>query len=649
MSILLGHFEHGQSELPSDLLTGRARIAQQYADGEGLGVIRDGVAMRVLPYASHARDGMRLGLVEGAAGEILSFDGRLDNFEELAGLCGVQASQVSDADLALAVYTRFGEESFARLTGDWALCLWSRRQRRLLLARDHAGTRTLYYAMRSGGMAWSSLLDDLVTDIGELSEAYATRYLSCRYTEHFTPYNHVFAVRPGHAVVVEGETLREVRHWSPLVSGSIAYAKDREYQDHLRWLFERAVTRRTGEGAPILAQLSGGMDSSSIVCMSDYIRRRGTPGAELLDTISFFDDSERTLDDKRYFTAVEASRGKRGIHLDTAFAHRTFEPVSPERGRYLLPGGDSCSYERERALQALIAGRGYRSVLSGIGGDEVLGGVPTPFAELGDLLANASLATFVRRAYDWSLPTRTPLIRTVAEAVKFSRGVRKRDRADIKPVPNWLSPQLRDAFVATPLPFALDRHASVSRLGNAWAWCAILETLPHAFPNILTRFEYRYPFLDKDLVEFLFRIPREQILRPGRNRDLMKRTLGPLLPEQVLHRKSKGFVQRAPMVVFQRSCAELTKLLSRGCLAASGFVDVDLLVQAMDSVARGQRPELMQPLLRAVGLELWLRTLPSASDSAADSGCTHPTPTLTSSVPSRSTNSQETTRTPVIA
>lgn len=648
MSVLLGHWEYDGTPLPENVLSARTQRAMRYADNRGRTILHRDIAMAVLPYASHARDGLRMGLLRNSHGDLLSFDGRLDNCEELAGTLELRASEVSDAEIVLAAFSQWGEDSFTRLIGDWALCLWSQRVRRLYLARDHAGARTLYYVRRSGSIAWSTLLDDLVEPSCELSEEYATRYLSCRRTEQFTPYKNIYSVRPGHAVVVEEGRLDELRHWNALVAGSVTYTRDWEYEDHFRWLFERAVTRRTGDGAPILAQLSGGMDSSSIVCMSDAVRRRRAPDAELLDTISFYDDSERTLDDKRYFMAVEAQRGKVGIHLDTAFSHRTFDPVPIEAGRYLLPGTDSCSYEREVAIQTLTAGRGYRSILSGIGGDEVLGGVPTPFPELGDLLTPGSFMRFLRHAFAWSMPSRTPLIRTIADTVRFQRDVRRSDRTSTTPAPEWLTRRMREAYVATPLPFELDQHAPPGRLSNAWAWGAVLETLPHVFPNILSRLEYRYPFLDRDLVEFLFRIPLTQILRPGRNRDLMRRALGPLLPVEVANRKMKGFQQQAPMLVLERSSLKLKNLLANGCLVSSGFVDEGILLQGLERLSRGLQPELMQPLFRAIGLELWMRSLPASTVPAPNDKEARAFARSTSSGGSRSTNSQETTGKPVV-
>jgi len=92
---------------------------------------------------THARSGMDPGPVWEAAGNIVSFDGRLDNGRELAQLLEVDYLTTSDSRIVLAAFSQWGEECFARFTGDWAISLWSAMNARLILARDHAGSRTL--------------------------------------------------------------------------------------------------------------------------------------------------------------------------------------------------------------------------------------------------------------------------------------------------------------------------------------------------------------------------------------------------------------------------------------------------------------------------------------------------------------------------
>jgi len=163
---------------------------------------------------------------------------------------------------------------------------------------------------------------------------------------------------------------------------SIRYATDAEYEQHFLSLFSQSVERRTGPGAAILAELSGGMDSTSIVCMSDRVQASHNPPRSLIDSISYYDDSEPTWNERPYFSLVEELRGKTGIHTDTSLIARTFQSHDSSLGEYLFPGADSSSIEREQHFESLDHGHRYRTILSGIGGDELLGGVPTPLPEL---------------------------------------------------------------------------------------------------------------------------------------------------------------------------------------------------------------------------------------------------------------------------
>jgi asparagine synthase (glutamine-hydrolysing) len=72
-------------------------------------------------------------------------DGRLDNYRELAQLLELEAHNLSDSQILLAAFDRWGEQCFSRFVGDWALALWSLKDESLYLARDHAGTRSLYF------------------------------------------------------------------------------------------------------------------------------------------------------------------------------------------------------------------------------------------------------------------------------------------------------------------------------------------------------------------------------------------------------------------------------------------------------------------------------------------------------------------------
>jgi asparagine synthase (glutamine-hydrolysing) len=418
-------------------------------------------------------------------------------------------------------------------------------------------------------------------------------------------------VPPAHYVRVRKGLLSRHQHWSSTVETTIGLNTDKEYEARFLTLFQQSVERRTSPGAPILAQLSGGMDSTAIVCMSDQIRRTNDPSSEVLDTVSFYDDSEASLNERPYFSITEAKRGKVGTHLDMAFSQRTFEPYDGTDGIYLIPGADSFSIAQERRFHDAVWRKGYRSVLSGIGGDEVLGGIPDPLPELADYLVSGKVRRLLRQSVAWSLVDRSPLLATFWHTASYAACLYLGPNPKDGDVPPWILPSLRKRSWEIGAPHRV-LHSRVGiaphSLDNSLAWWSVVETLPHLFPQLLVRPEYRYPFLDKDLVNYLFSIPREQILRPGRRRSLMRRALANIVPHEVLERRRKAYQLRAPLHTLQQSHDVLDKLFTEPMLADAGLIDVTILRQSLRRIAEGD-PVWWQAMLKTIALELWLRSI----------------------------------------
>jgi asparagine synthase (glutamine-hydrolysing) len=352
------------------------------------------------------------------------------------------------------------------------------------------------------------------------------------------------------------------------------------------------------------------MDSTSIVCMSDHARRLQNPHAELLDTVSFYDDSEPNWNERPYFSIIEAARGKTGIHIATSFMDRTFEPSNPSQGIHLLPGADGSTHGRESQFQSCVSGRGYRTILSGIGGDEVLGGVPTPLPELANYLVSANLPLLMEKTFSWCLVRRTSLIQMLFETVKFTTNLYQRSCVDNNRLPPWINSRLRDTCVELARSTARDGRRfgfSPSTISNGLAWWSIMETLPHLTPSSLVRYEYRYPYLDQDLVNFLFRIPREQLVRPGRRRSLMRRALGNIVPVEILERRRKAFLIRGPIASFQQSQGKIEALFADSRAVDYEFIDHKQLRKAMDLTVAAVDPKWWPALFRVINFELWLR------------------------------------------
>ena len=267
----------------------------------------------------------------------------------------------------------------------------------------------------------------------------------------------------------------------------------------------------------------------------------------------------------------------------------------------------------ESSLQFAICmkSQGNHVVLSGVGGDEVMGGVPTPTPELEDLLAKAKFGTLAHQLKVWALNKRKPWFHLFLEAAReffppALVGVPKNKR----PAP-WLNPQFvkrnREALQGYetrlkffgPLPTFQENVSTLQVLRRHMA----CEALPSDHPR-----EKRYPYLDRGLLEFMYAIPREQLVRPGQRRSLMRRALVGIVPDELLSRKRKAFVARGPMASISDRWTDLMEFTQHLCSSELGIVDSACFSSVLQRVREGQVIALVA-LLRTFIIEAWLRNL----------------------------------------
>jgi asparagine synthase (glutamine-hydrolysing) len=622
MSILFGICQAEGHAVEERQLIELSQATGRYAP-DGTFVRASGrIGMGYQSYHTHQRSNLESHPVMDSLGNVAVFDGRLDNHAELGQLLDIQDKDAADSLIVLTAFRRWGADCFAKFIGDWALALWANSQRSLYLARDHAGTRTLYFKEAEGTILWSTYLETFIVGRESLSlnKTYAACYLACQPIRDMTPYQAIRSVLPAHYVAFHEGNVIWKAHWHWMSSNQVVYQTDDEYEQRFLSLFRQSVERRTGPGAPILAQLSGGMDSSSIVCMSDAIRKQqGAASTDLLDTISFYNDSDPDWNERPYFSLIEASRGKSGTHVRTVSTNMSCYGDTLALRFYLFPGADCSSPERELAIERAIGQRGFRSILSGIGGDEVLGGVPTALPELADLLVSFNFGRLYQQTLKWCLSDRRPFVFRIADTIRYLLALYELPMANRVSMPPWLrvaakreinSIQRKDVTAGNK--FGL----SPSSIDNGTTWWSIAETLPHLYPGCLSRREYRYPYLDRDLISFLFSVPREQLVRPGRRRSLMRRAMKHLVPSEILERRRKAFLLRTPLRFLRDNAESLKSLFARSPLSDFGLVDPAELNAALDTTLSFINPKWMPPLMRAILLDRWLRDGPLGCPSS---------------------------------
>jgi asparagine synthase (glutamine-hydrolysing) len=263
-------------------------------------------------------------------------------------------------------------------------------------------------------------------------------------------------------------------------------------------------------------------------------------------------------------------------------------------------------------LAACLKHSGSRVLLSGIGGDEVLGGVPNPIPELADLLASGRIGALAHQLRVWALSLRKPWIHLIRDTLLlFAPSAGSCFRSlDHRKFPCWV----RAGFIARNQPAFSGYRSRVQMIGAPPSFQENLDTL-EGLRRQLASFalptdplhEVRYPYLDRDLLEFLCAIPRQQLVRPKERRSLMRRALKGIVPDEVLNRRRKAFVIRSPIITISE---QLTRIAEKKELTMSSFgvVDRPQLLEEMRRAVCGADVPIV-PLLRAFTLEAWITTL----------------------------------------
>ena len=548
---------------------------------------------------------------------VLTWDGRLDNRTELLrGLHNSVRLASPDVAIAAAAYERWGTNCFGKLIGDWALSIWNPHNRSLILAKDPVGTRNLYYFYDAHQVTWSTVFDPLVRLAGKtfsLNEEFIAGWLAVFPAPQVTPCEGIHSVPPSSSVLLTPGKRTISKYWDFDPQKRIRYRSDAEYEEHFRTVFFKAVQRHLRSDSPILAELSGGRDSSSIVCVADSIIARGQAETPRLDTISNYDDSEPNWNERPYFTKIEEKRGRTGWHVDFGMredSERLEEPAVTLNDRFITtPGSDGrCS----PLLRACLTSQGNRVVLSGTGGDEVMGGVPTASPEFQDLLARARFGALAHQLKAWALAKRKPWLQLFWGAVRdFFPSALLGVPEYVRPVP-WLQPRFvkRNWTALTGYGKRIRLFGALPSLqANVEAFDFLRRQLANTALSFEPAYEKRYPYLDRDLLEFMYAIPREQLVRPAQRRSLMRRALAGIVPDEILNRKTKAFVARAPMKTVSRDWAKLMEMTQNMVIGSLGIVDSARLIETLQKARRGEDEIPMISLTRTIFIEGWLKDI----------------------------------------
>lgn len=259
-----------------------------------------------------------------------------------------------------------------------------------------------------------------------------------------------------------------------------------------------------------------------------------------------------------------------------------------------------------------MRGGGYRAVLSGIGGDEFMGGVPDPRAQLADLMVQFKLVSLAKQLTAWSLVKRAPWIQLLWQsATNALPAVLGQYFVKEAKIESWIRKDFAKRTRLAIKQLDVDEHFGLwlpSRRGYIGGVLLMANNLAKFTPPVSALKEARYPYLDQNLIEFILSIPATQLLRPGERRSLMRRSLAGIVPKEILSRRTKQVGARTPILVLEERRDEIKKVYRASLSSRLGYVDDAEMLRTICDARAGKTVPLVR-VLWTISLEFWLQGL----------------------------------------
>jgi asparagine synthase (glutamine-hydrolysing) len=603
--------------VPDDL----ARILGQFAShvAETAGEIADGSL--VMAYRGDQiafEDGFETQPFESGP-YVLTWDGRLDNREELGRRLGLKGlNNVSDPAIVLRAYAAFGERVFNDLIGEFALALWCRTTRSLQFARSACGARTLYYVLNKNSLIWSSDFAHLVRISGvdlAVNDDYLLQYLVGQPLAKHTPLANVDAVPPNRITHFENGRFKFMRElWNPTHISPLRYRTDQDYEEHCREKINEAVQARLRAKHPIFAELSGGLDSSTVVLTADQILRARNQSPRDLRTVSCVYEESRTCDERPFIRAVEEKR-----KVDTLLVHEQDQRVTLGLEDPIftgLPNPLHCFPGRYQTVAAIMRQHKARVLLTGGGGDHLFWSEPDGAPIVADELRKANIFRAHKECITWSRAAHIPYYEMLVSRslpLVFESLLLRNSLYKQPGIPTWVRPKYRGTVLSLELGF--DRYATwcstPSRRARAFAIDNMFRQLGAGVFQEYSDLFVSHPYSHRPLIEFCLAAPASQFLREGQTRSLMRRCLRDLLPRKTANRVSKGLVDETIIKALHRKWDSTANLMSWQ-VCDRGYVSYAPLLECLRKARLGILG-LSGALFRLFSLERWLRSLSQVS------------------------------------
>ena len=531
------------------------------------------------------------------------FNGEIYNYPELKtelASLGCTFVSESDTEVLLSAWAMWGESILHRLIGMFAFVVFDRVRETITCVRDPFGIKPFFYSTSAGKFVFASEIGAVRKLLGskqvlDWQQAYNYLVMADYDSGERTFFRDVKHLLPGHILTLSlSATQVSIRRWW---SPSIAESWNGDFLDAaevLREMFLRSIRLHMRSDVPLGAALSGGLDSSSVVCAMRHLEPDAT-----INTFSFIAD-DSPISEEVWVDQVNSHIRARAFKVKVTGEElaRDLDDMIRVQGE---PFGSTSIYAQYRVFR-LASECGVTVTLDGQGADELLGGYQGyPGARMHSLLDRRQYFNTLAFLNNWSRwPGRTRrggVARLINELTDGDVNAKLRRLSGYREFPEWLDVhQLREAGVkglrlgdrGTEEEDVCGRRM-MSALRISLTRKGLPSLLRHADRNSM-RFsvESRVPFLTYEMAEFLLSLPEEYLVsQDGETKSVFRAAMRGIVPDKVLDRRDKiGFSTPEQVWLFGMADTVRSWLVTESPIP---FIDQRRIIEEFDLIVSGKK------------------------------------------------------------
>lgn len=531
----------------------------------------------------------------------ITYNGEIYNFQEIRkdleekGHCFITDT---DTEVIIHGYEEYGMDILNKAHGMFAFALYDSTESLLYLARDRFGIKPLYYTVLDGTIIFSSEIKGILAHDLEkkCNDQIIFEYLIHGLIDHTegTFFSSIYRVMPGTYLRVD------------LKTRAVNKKKWYSFQNHavtdvhkIRELFEKSVSYRLVSDVPVGSCLSGGIDSSSIVCAMNRLSQN--PQIKTFSAVF----PGASIDESEFIEEVVHTTGVHSYKVHPQ--HNTLLKDLPDLIRTQEEPFLGTSMYAQYCVMNLAHETGLKVLLDGQGADELFAGYPmyiTPFFL--ELLTTLKWATFLREALCY--------MKIQKSLTLFAHAISSCLRSIIPThdvMPSWITPEFYHTY-STPRTYLHDLNGKLMETLT----CSTLPGLLRYEDKNAMRWsvETRLPFLDHEFVEHVLYIPSELKIRGGITKYIFREAMKGALPEMIRRRTDKiGFA--TPEEAWLQSnefieCA--SQVIDAPSFQKRAYWNADKVTKTFQSFKAGNMRS-KRTVWKWINLELWLQMFIDAS------------------------------------